>query len=63
MGDPMMLWDNRQPDTYSTGGSLTPGKTRSFPYPGTGNIWNNTSRDDGALYSPGGRLVSYFKDL
>ena len=45
------------------GGSLAPGEARSFPYTGPGTIWNNSSRDDGALYNPGGSLVSYFKDL
>jgi hypothetical protein len=27
-----------------------------------GSIWNNTSRDDGALYDAEGRLVSYHVD-
>lgn len=44
------------------GGTLAPGETRDYPYAGSGFIWNNTSRDDGALYTPDGRLVSYWVD-
>lgn len=43
-------------------GLLAPGETKSFPYLGSGSIWSNDGRDDGALYSPDGRLVSYLKD-
>jgi PLD-like domain len=39
-------------------GTLAPGETRMFPGP-TGSIWNNSSRDDGALYNPNGQLASY----
>jgi micrococcal nuclease len=45
------------------GGSLAPGETKTFPSTDPGTIWNNFSRDDGALYSPSGSLVSYFTDL
>jgi micrococcal nuclease len=44
------------------GGMLEPGETRDYPYTGSGPIWNNTERDDGALYTPDGRLVSYWTD-
>jgi hypothetical protein len=44
------------------GGVLAPGEVRDFPYTGSGFIWNNSSRDDGALYTPDGRLASYWVD-
>lgn len=44
------------------GGMLGPGETRDYPYTGVGFIWNNTERDDGALYTPDGRLASYWID-
>lgn len=40
-------------------GTLQPGQAVTFPGP-AGNIWNNASEDDGALYTPEGRLASYF---
>jgi hypothetical protein len=43
-------------------GSLAPGETKDFSYTGGGFIWNNTERDDGALYNAGGQLVSYWID-
>lgn len=43
------------------GGTLAPGEQRGFPHSG-GNIWNNTSKDDGALYNPQGQLISYWHD-
>jgi micrococcal nuclease len=42
------------------GGSPAPGETKEFPYAGSGNIWNNSDSDPGALYDPEGRLVSYW---
>jgi hypothetical protein len=42
-------------------GALAPGVIRSYTN-GGGPIWNNSSRDDGALYDSEGRLVSYFFD-
>ncbi len=42
-------------------GTLGPGEERVFPSSG-GNIWSNNERDDGALYDPQGRLVSYWFD-
>ncbi len=44
------------------GGTLGPGETRDYPYTGGGFIWNNTLPDDGALYTPDGRLASYWVD-
>lgn len=44
------------------GGLIAPGETRDYPYTGPGFIWNNTLRDDGALYTPDGRLASYWVD-
>jgi micrococcal nuclease len=42
-------------------GVLAPGEERVFPHTG-GMIWSNNDRDDGALYDPQGRLVSYWVD-
>ena len=42
-------------------GSLAPGEQRIFSGPSS-PIWNNSQRDDGALYTPSGQLVSYFAD-
>lgn len=44
------------------GGVLAPGETRDFPYTGSGMIWNNSERDDGALYNARRQLVSYWRD-
>jgi len=44
------------------GGVLGPDETRDYPYTGGGFIWNNLERDDGALYTPDGRLASYWTD-
>jgi hypothetical protein len=44
------------------GGTLAAGEVKDFPYAGAGNIWNNASRDDGALYNSAGQLVSYWID-
>jgi hypothetical protein len=43
-------------------GSLGPGQTRAFRYVGSGSNWNDTLRDDGALYNAAGSLVSYWVD-
>lgn len=45
-------------------GSITigPGETVRIPYTG-GNIWNNTERDDAALYDASGRLAAYWIDV
>jgi len=43
---------------HPIGGRLAPGQTQVFPGP-AGNIWNNSEQDDGALYDPQGRLISY----
>lgn len=42
-------------------GTLGPGEQRGFPHSG-GNIWNNSTKDDGALYNPNGQLISYWRD-
>jgi len=42
-------------------GTLGPGEQRTYPNY-TGNIWNNTLQDDGALYNPQGQLISYWRD-
>ena len=42
-------------------GTLAPGQSRTFDGP-AGFFWNNSSRDDGALYNPAGQLVSYYFD-
>lgn len=46
---------------HSLSGILVPGEVRDFPGP-TGNIWNNSDKDDRALYNPQGQLVSYWSD-
>jgi len=43
-------------------GTIAPGQTRSFPNVGSPNVWNNTQRNDGALYNAAGFLVSYWVD-
>jgi len=46
---------------HSISGSLAPGQSRT--YAGSdGPIWNNSERDDGALYNERGQLVSYWRD-
>ena len=40
-------------------GTISAGQTRVFPN-GGGAIWLNTGSDPGALYTPEGRLASYF---
>jgi hypothetical protein len=42
-------------------GTLAPGQSVTFPGP-AGFIWNNSERDDGALYNDAGQLVSYYED-
>ncbi|MBN1888786.1 MAG: lamin tail domain-containing protein [Thermoflexales bacterium] len=44
------------------GGMLAPGEVKDFPRTGGGTIWNNSDRDDGALYNAAGQLVSYWID-
>jgi hypothetical protein len=44
-------------------GVLAPGQVRNFPYNGVGTIWNDTQRDDGALYNPAGQLVAYDENI
>lgn len=44
---------------HPIGGVLQPGEEHSFPG-SEGNIWNNSQRDDGALYDAEGRLISYY---
>lgn len=46
---------------HPIGGTLGAGETKTFSNTG-GPIWNNSARDDGALYNPAGQLVSYFVD-
>jgi len=43
-------------------GSIAPGQTRDFPNEGGTLIWDDNQRDDGALYSSTGFLVSYWVD-
>ena len=44
------------------GGTLAAGQTRTFPRANPDNIWNNSERDDGALYDAQGRLIDYYFD-
>ena len=41
-------------------GTLLAGQTRDFPNAGGSLIWDDSQRDDGALYSATGHLVSYY---
>jgi hypothetical protein len=43
-------------------GTIAPGQMRTFPNIGTPNIWNDTERDDAALYNAAGVMVSYWAD-
>jgi hypothetical protein len=51
---------NQEHDGIS--GTLAPGQTKDFPHTGSDFIWNNSERDDGALYNAEGQLVSYWID-
>ncbi len=44
------------------GGTLAPGEKKFFANTGNKRIWHDTERDDGALYSSDGTLISYWKD-
>jgi len=44
---------------HPIGGILNAGATQTYPNTG-GPIWNNSSPDPGALYTPSGQLASYF---
>lgn len=47
---------------HTLGGvTIQPGEAASIPHSG-GTIWNNSERDDAALYDPTGRLVAYWVD-
>jgi hypothetical protein len=46
---------------HPVSGILAPGQSRTFAGPGE-LIWNNSERDDGALYNERGQLVSYWRD-
>jgi hypothetical protein len=46
---------------HPVGGMLAPGEQRVFSGP-SGNIWNNSEEDDGALYNAQGQLISYWDD-
>lgn len=43
-------------------GTIAPGEIKDFVYTGSGFIWNNNEKDDGALYNAEGQLVSYWVD-
>lgn len=43
-------------------GVIAPGQTRSFPNIGGSPVWNDQTRNDGALYNASGVLVSYWID-
>jgi hypothetical protein len=47
--------------THPISGSLAAGESKVFANTG-GLIWNNVSSDPGALYTPDGRLASYWSD-
>lgn len=43
-------------------GGIIAGETRVIPSQAGGPVWNNTTRDDGALYDANGSLISYWID-
>jgi hypothetical protein len=43
------------------GGTIAPGESRGFGST-DGSSWNNSEKDDGALYNPAGQLISYWND-
>jgi hypothetical protein len=43
-------------------GTIGPGQTRTFPNVGGAPVWNDNTRNDGALYNAAGFLVSYWVD-
>jgi hypothetical protein len=43
-------------------GSIAPGQTRTFPNTGGSPVWNDNTRNDGALYNAAGYMVSYWVD-
>ncbi len=53
---------NGNQDHDQIGGVIQAGQTRTFPNIGTPDIWNDTQRDDAALYNAAGYLVSYWVD-
>jgi hypothetical protein len=44
------------------GGTIAAGQTRTFPNSGTFGIWNDSQRDDAALYNAAGFMISYWID-
>jgi hypothetical protein len=53
---------NGNQDHDQIGGAIAPHAMRTFPNTGTPGIWNDTQRDDAALYNAVGELVSYWVD-
>jgi len=53
---------NGNQDHDQIGGTIAPHTMRTFPNTGTPGIWNDTQRDDAALYNAVGELVSYWVD-
>jgi len=53
---------NGNQDHDQIGGTIAPHAKRTFPNIGTPGIWNDTQRDDAALYNAFGYLVSYWVD-
>jgi len=43
-------------------GTIAPGQIRTFPNIGGSPVWNDSTRNDGALYNAAGFLVSYWVD-
>lgn len=59
--DGWIICSFRGSQEYRLSGRLAPGEQRDFPGPGK-QIWSNSERDDGALYTPQGELISYWSD-
>jgi hypothetical protein len=53
---------NGDQEHQGIGGVLAPNETRRFRHTNPGAIWNNSERDDGALYDAQGRLIDYYVD-
>ncbi len=47
---------------HPVAGVIAPGETKDLPGAVGQSIWNNSSRDDGALFDAQGQLVSYWPD-
>ena len=59
--DGWIICSFRGSQEYRLTGRLAPGEQRAFPGRDK-QIWSNSEQDDGALYTPQGKLISYWDD-